>query len=179
MGDEAGRGAGLAVSKLSMTRGRRLNFWKLSLDENILAPLEGTPGRATKIRGLKAFFGGSDGEPPPHRSSSSPRDTAIAQRQPTEVIFRSDHRTQHTSLAFGQRCQQAGVRPSMESPGDACDIALCESFFASPECDLLDRYTFKSPTEARLAVIRWIEGWYKSHRRDSALDCSRSTPSGG
>ncbi len=97
-------------------------------------------------------------------------DTAIAQRQPTNVICHSDHGTQYTSLAFGQRCRQAGVRPSMGSIGDAYDNALCESFFASLECELLDRYTFKSQSEARLAIFRWIEGWYNPRRRHSALD---------
>jgi putative transposase len=48
--------------------------------------------------------------------------------------------------------------------------ALCESFFASLECELLDRYIFKSQSEARLAVFRYIEGWYNPHRRHSALD---------
>jgi len=97
-------------------------------------------------------------------------DTAVAQRQPTGVIHHSDHGTQYTSLAFGQRCRQAGVRPSMGSVGDAFDNAMCESFFASLECELLDRYTFKSQSEARLAIFRYIEGWYNPHRRHSALD---------
>jgi len=97
-------------------------------------------------------------------------ETAVAQRQPSGVIHHSDRGTQYTSLAFGHRCQQAGVRPSMGSVGDAYGNAMCESFFASLECELLDRYTFKTQTEARLAVFRYIEGWYNPHRRHSALD---------
>jgi putative transposase len=97
-------------------------------------------------------------------------ETAVAQRQPSGVIHHSDRGTQYTSLAFGHRCQQAGVRPSMGSVGDAYDNAMCESFFASLECELLDRYTFKTQTDARLAVFRYIEGWYNPHRRHSALD---------
>ncbi len=97
-------------------------------------------------------------------------DTAVTQRQPSGVIHHSDHGTQYTSVAFGQRCRQAGVQPSMGSVGDACDNALCESFFASLECELLDRYAFKSQSEARLAVFRHIEGWYNPHRRHSTLD---------
>ena len=97
-------------------------------------------------------------------------DTAVAQRQPSAVIHHSDRGTQYTSLAFGQRCQQAGVRPSMGSVGDAYDNAMCESFFASLECELLDRYTFKSQSEARLAIFKWIEGWYNTRRRHSGLD---------
>ncbi len=46
---------------------------------------------------------------------------------------------------------------------------MCESSFAGPECELLDRYTFKSQTEARLAIFTYIEGWYNPHRRHSAF----------
>ena len=47
---------------------------------------------------------------------------------------------------------------------------MAESFFASLECELLDRTTFKTKTEARLAVFTYIEGWYNPRRRHSALD---------
>ena len=62
-----------------------------------------------------------------------------------------------------------GVRPSTGSVGDACDNAMCESFFATLECELLDRQKFKNQIEARLAVFDFIEGWYNPHRRHSAL----------
>jgi putative transposase len=95
---------------------------------------------------------------------------AIQQRQPKSVIHHSDQGSQYASLAFGQRCREAGVRPSMGSVGDCFDNALCESFFATLECELLDRYTFHTQTEARLAVFEFIEGWYNPHRRHSAID---------
>ena len=95
---------------------------------------------------------------------------AIGQRRPTQVIHHSDQGCQYTSLAFGQRCREAGVRPSMGSVGDAYDNALCESFFATLECELLDRRRFATQVEARLAVFEFIEGWYNPHRRHSALD---------
>jgi putative transposase len=63
-----------------------------------------------------------------------------------------------------------GVRPSMGSVGDAYDNALCERFFATLECELLDRTRFKTQVDARLAVFEFIEGWYNPHRRHSALD---------
>lgn len=94
---------------------------------------------------------------------------ALQQRCPTGVIHHSDQGTQYTSFAFGQRCRQAGVRPSMGSVGDCFDNALCESFFATLECELLERWRFKSPAEARLAVFEFLEGWYNLHRRHSAL----------
>ena len=96
-------------------------------------------------------------------------DMAVAQRQPRAVIHHSDQGCQYTALAFGVRCRQAGVRPSMGSVGDCYDNALCESFFATLECELLDRVTFATPAEARAAVSDFIEGWYNTHRRHSAL----------
>jgi len=95
---------------------------------------------------------------------------AIQQRRPQDVIHHSDHGGQYTSLAFGRRCQEAGIRPSMGSVGDCFDNALCESFFATLECELLDRTSFRSPAEARPVVFQFIEGWYNPHRRHSAID---------
>jgi len=97
-------------------------------------------------------------------------DMAVAQRRPTDVIHHSDQGCQYTSLAFGGRCRAAGVRPSMGSVGDAYDNALCESFFATLECELLDRQRFPTQADARLAVFDFIEGWYNPRRRHSALD---------
>ena len=96
-------------------------------------------------------------------------DMALRQRRPKAVIHHSDQGAQYTSMAFGQRCRQAGVRPSMGSVGDCFDNAMCESFFATLECELLDRQRFRSPEEARRKVFAFIEGWYNLHRRHSAL----------
>jgi putative transposase len=94
---------------------------------------------------------------------------AIHQRKPLGVIHHSDQGSQYTSLAFGKRCREAGVRPSMGSVGDAYDNALCESFFATLECELLDQHTFRSQDQARCAVFDFIEGWYNPHRRHSSI----------
>lgn len=95
---------------------------------------------------------------------------ALQQRRPTSVIHHSDQGAQYTSLAFGQRCREAGVRPSMGSAGDCYDNALCESFFATLECELIDRRSFRSRAEAKLAVFSFIEGWYNPHRRHSSIN---------
>lgn len=94
---------------------------------------------------------------------------AVWQRQPEGVIHHSDQGCQYTSIAFGRRCREAGVRPSMGSVGDCYDNALCESFFATLECELLDRQRFRTQVEARLAVFEFIEGFYNPSRRHSAL----------
>jgi putative transposase len=62
-----------------------------------------------------------------------------------------------------------GVRPSMGSVGDAYDNAMAESFFATLECELIDRRSWQTRTEARLALFPSIEGWYNPRRRHSAL----------
>ncbi len=94
---------------------------------------------------------------------------ATWQRRPERVIHHSDQGTQYTSIAFGLRCREVGVRPSMGSVGDAYDNALCESFFATLECELLDRQRFRTQAEAKMAVFDFIEGFYNPRRRHSAL----------
>jgi putative transposase len=96
------------------------------------------------------------------------------QRQPTDVVHHSDHGCQYTALGFGQRCTEMGVRPSRGSVGDCYDNAMAESFFATLECELLDRRRFRTQAEAKLAVFRFIEGWYNPHRRHSA--CGNQSP---
>ena len=94
---------------------------------------------------------------------------ALGQRRPDDVIHHSDQGCQYTSIAFGLRCKQAGVRPSMGSVADCYDNAMCESFFATLECELLDQKPLRTQVEARMAVFDFIEGWYNPHRRHSAL----------
>ena len=94
---------------------------------------------------------------------------ALEQRQPGAVIHHSDQGCQYTSVAFGRRCRAAGVRPSMGSVGDCYDNAMAESFFATLECELLDRVRFPNPKAAGEAIFDFIEAWYNPHRRHSAL----------
>ena len=96
-------------------------------------------------------------------------DMAIERRNPMTVIHHSDQGSQYTSLTFGTRCEEAGVKPSMGSVGDCYDNAMAESFFASLECELLDRYTFKSKSEGKQRVFKYIEGWYNTKRRHSSI----------
>jgi putative transposase len=94
---------------------------------------------------------------------------AIHQRKPRGVIHHSDQGTQYTSIAFGIRCKEFGIRPSMGSTGDCYDNAMCESFFATLECELLAKRRFRNHAEARMAIFKFIEGWYNPHRLHSSL----------
>ena len=94
---------------------------------------------------------------------------AIRARQPQAVIHHSDQGCQYTSYAFGRHCREAGVRPSMGTVGCAYDNAMCESFFATLECELFDRQRFATLDEARREIFDFIEGFYNTRRRHSAL----------
>lgn len=74
---------------------------------------------------------------------------------------------QYVSLAFGLRCKKADMRPSIGLVDDAYDDTMCESFFATIECALLDRRKFKA--EARMAIFQSIECWHNPGHRHSAL----------
>ena len=91
-----------------------------------------------------------------------------ARRAPLD-IYESFRGCQYTALAFGARCRGWGVAQSMGSTGDCFDNSMAESFFATLECELLDRTTLSTYAEARAAVFDFIEGWYNTRRRHSAL----------
>jgi putative transposase len=95
---------------------------------------------------------------------------ALWRRRPAGVIHHSDQGSQYTSLAFGRRLREAGMTASMGSRGDCFDNAMAESFFATLECELLARRSFPTRNAARLALFDYIERFYNTHRRHSALD---------
>jgi putative transposase len=73
-------------------------------------------------------------------------------------------------LAFDHRPVQLATLATMRT---------CESFFATLECELLDRHRFRSHGEARMAVIRFVEGFYNPSRRHPALGYSRRSNTKG
>ena len=94
---------------------------------------------------------------------------AIGQRRPDGVVHHSDKGTQYTSLSFGKRCREMRVVTSTGSAGDCFDNAMAESCFATLECELIDRRTFQTHAEARMAIFEFVEAWYNRKRRHSAL----------
>jgi len=84
-------------------------------------------------------------------------------RQPVESA-------QYTSLAFGRRLTDTGLVASMGTIGDALDNAVAESFFATLECELLNRHDWPTRQALRTAVFDFIEVFYNRQRRHSTLD---------
>jgi putative transposase len=90
---------------------------------------------------------------------------ALEQRRPEGVIHHSDQGTQYTSIAFGLRCGEAGVRPSMGSVGDCFDNAMAESFFATLKEEMIHRRSWPTRHEREMEVFSYIEGFYNPSRR--------------
>src|SRR5215203_1865169 len=98
-------------------------------------------------------------------------DMAISQRQPAPgLVCHSDHGCQYTSFAYGRRLAASELVASMGTVGDALDNAVAESFFATLECELLDRYPWPTRSRLRTAIFDFIEVFYNRQRRHSTLD---------
>ncbi|ABD11103.1 transposase [Frankia casuarinae] len=96
---------------------------------------------------------------------------AILRRRPPEkqTILHSDHGTQYTSWAFGNRLRIAGLLPSMGTVGDCYDNSMMESFWGTLQLEVLDRHTWENRDELANAIFEWIECWYNPKRRHSSL----------
>ncbi|MGH3940964.1 MAG: IS3 family transposase, partial [Pseudonocardiaceae bacterium] len=100
---------------------------------------------------------------------------ATLRRQPDNdsdngaTILHSDHGTQYTSWAFGQRLRAAGLLPSMGTVGDCYDNSMMESFWGTLQLEILDTRTWETRAELANAIFEWRECWYNTERRHSSL----------
>ena len=100
---------------------------------------------------------------------------AIVRRRPEKqspgagTIMHSDHGSQYTSWAFGQRIRAAGLLGSMGSVGDCYDNAMMESFWGTMQMELLDSRTWETRDQLANAIFEWIECWYNPKRRHSGI----------
>lgn len=96
---------------------------------------------------------------------------ATLRRNPNKdaTILHSDHGSQYTAWAFGQRLRAAGILPSMGTVGDCYDNSMMESFWGTLQLEVLDTKTWETRQELANAIFEWIECWYNSQRRHSRL----------
>lgn len=96
---------------------------------------------------------------------------AIIRRKPENdtTVLHSDHGSQYTSWAFGQRLRTAGLLASMGTVGDCYDNAMMESFWGTLQLEVLDQKTWKTRDELANAIFEWIECWYNPKRRHSSI----------
>lgn len=96
---------------------------------------------------------------------------ATLRRKPESgnTILHSDHGSQFTAWAFGQRLRAAGILPSMGSVGDCYDNSMMESFWGTLQLEVLDTKTWKTRDALANAIFEWIECWYNPERRHSRI----------
>jgi transposase InsO family protein len=84
---------------------------------------------------------------------------AILRRKPDDgsTILHSDHGTQYTSWAFGQRLRSAGLLASMGTVGDCYDNSMMESFWGTLQLEVLDSQQWKTRDDLASAIFEWIE----------------------
>jgi putative transposase len=95
---------------------------------------------------------------------------AMARRKPSPgLVHHSDRGAQYTSVSFGKRLEDEGLLPSMDRAGSGYDSALAESFVATLRTEILYRNAWPTRQAARTAIFEYIEGFYNTRRRHSAL----------
>jgi putative transposase len=95
---------------------------------------------------------------------------AVVRRKPSPgLVHHSDRGVQYTSLSFGKRLEDEGLLHSMGRVGSAYDNALAESFVATLKTELLYRNAWPTRRAARTAIFEYMEGFYNTRRRHSAL----------
>lgn len=95
---------------------------------------------------------------------------AIYNRRPTPGLIHHSYRgSQYTSVEFGGRLKEAGLLPSMGSVADAYDNSMAESFVSTLKRELIHRCSWPSREVVRTAIFEYIEAFYNTRRRHSAL----------
>jgi putative transposase len=95
---------------------------------------------------------------------------ALYSRRPAEgLIHHSDRGSQYTSVEFGSRLEEAGLLLSVGSVGDAYDNSMAESFVSTLKRELVHRRSWPTRQSARVAIFEYIEAFYNTRRRHSAL----------
>lgn len=85
------------------------------------------------------------------------------------LIFHSDRGSQYGSGAFRRVLQSAGMRQSMSSRANPYDNAWSESFMGTLKREMLQGGCFADATDAKLELFEYIEGYYNSRRKHSAI----------
>ncbi len=95
---------------------------------------------------------------------------AVWRRKPAPgLVHHSDRGVQYTSLSFGERLKEVGIKPSMGRTGSALDNAMAESFVSTLKAELVSRLEFPTRQAARTAIFDYLETFYNTRRLHSAL----------
>jgi len=89
------------------------------------------------------------------------------------AVFHSDRGSVYTSADYRKLIKALGMRSSMGRTGVCWDNAMAESFFSALKNERVYRTVYATKARARRDVIAYIEGFYNSRRRHSALGYKR------
>lgn len=87
-----------------------------------------------------------------------------------KLIFHSDRGVQYASEEFRTLlAKNPDIQQSMSRKGNCWDNAVAESFFKTLKCEWVYHHTYKTLHEAELSIFEYIECWYNTRRKHSAL----------
>ena len=89
--------------------------------------------------------------------------------RPRQLLHHSDQGSQYASEPFQRLLVDHGITCSMSRRADCWDNAPMESFFASLKKELVHDADFATQSEARSALVEYIEVFYNTRRRHSSL----------
>ncbi|MFJ2095578.1 IS3 family transposase [Streptomyces sp. NPDC087901] len=102
-------------------------------------------------------------------------DNAVARRQDVAgCILHSDRGSQFRAGKFVRALGRHRIAGSIGRVGAAGDNAAMESFFSLLQKNVLDRRSWATREELRIAIVTWIERTYHRRRRQASL--GRLTP---
>jgi transposase InsO family protein len=98
-------------------------------------------------------------------------DSAMRKYGPdAEVIFHSDRGSQYASEAYRNFMKNKNIKPSMSRKGNCYDNSYVESWLAYLKKEWIYRHQYQTEKDLRGLVFEYIETWYNSKRKHSALD---------
>ena len=90
-------------------------------------------------------------------------------RRAAPALQHSDRGSQYASADYQALLHRHGIRCSMSRRGNCLDNAPVESFFATLKRELVDGARYCTRSAARQALFAYIETYYNTRRRHSAL----------
>ncbi len=108
----------------------------------------------------RKVVGWSIKETMPTELATSALEMAVGRRNPPQgIVFHSDRGAQYASHKYQELLRDKKMIQSMSRKGDCYDNACAESFFATLKKELIHGRKFSTRTEAKRAVIDYIETW--------------------
>ena len=95
---------------------------------------------------------------------------AIALRNPPPgCLHHTDRGSQYCAHDYKKRLTELGFQSSMSGKGNCYDNAAVETFFKTLKAELIWRHSWQTRSQVTDALFKYINGFYNTRRRHSAL----------